>query len=58
MSADPDVFDARTDVFEAAEWLIESGYRHLPVVSGSGDLEGIVSLRDLVKALLESLEEE
>lgn len=58
MSPDPDVFDSRTDVFEAAEWLVESGYRHLPVVGSSGDLQGIVSLRDLLGSLLEALEEE
>lgn len=58
MSTDPDVFDSRTDLFEAAEWLIESGYRHLPVVGSSGDLKGIVSLRDLLASILEALEEE
>lgn len=57
MSVDPDVFDAGTDVFEAAQWLLESGYRHLPVVSG-GELLGVVSVRDLLRGVVVSLEEE
>ncbi|MDP3983430.1 MAG: CBS domain-containing protein [Acidimicrobiia bacterium] len=51
MSRDPDVFSPDDDVWEAAEWLAESGYRHLPVIEG-GQLLGIVSVRDLLVALL------
>lgn len=57
MGADPDVFDPETEVFEAAEWLLASGYRHLPVVDETG-LLGVVSLRDLLGSVLSSLEEE
>lgn len=55
MAADPDVFAPDVDVWDAAEWLIEAGYRHLPVVD-EGDLLGVVSLRDLLRAVLESAE--
>jgi len=58
MGPDPDTFAADTDVFEAAEWLLEAGYRHLPVVDAHGELLGIVSLRDLLRSILASLEEE
>lgn len=58
MAPDPDTFDLETDVFEAGEWLLEAGYRHLPVVDPTGELLGIVSLRDLLRAILASLEEE
>ncbi|HUO46055.1 MAG TPA: CBS domain-containing protein [Acidimicrobiia bacterium] len=51
MTREPDVFDPEDDVWEAAEWLAESGYRHLPVIE-SGQLLGIVSVRDLLVALL------
>jgi CBS domain-containing protein len=51
MSREPDVFSPEFDVWEAAEWLAESGYRHLPVVE-DGALLGIVSVRDLLLALL------
>jgi|FLYL01.1.fsa_nt_gi CBS domain-containing protein len=56
MSVDPDVFSPSVDVFEAAEWALESGYRHLPVVDG-GELLGIVSVRDLLAAVLSELED-
>ncbi len=55
MSSDPDLFDADTDVFEAAEWLLQSGYRHLPVVEGS-ELLGVVSVRDLLAAVMSSVD--
>ncbi|CAN5252148.1 CBS domain-containing protein [soil metagenome] len=53
MSRDPDVFSPDFDIREAAEWLAESSYRHLPVVE-SGDLLGIVSVRDILVALVGS----
>lgn len=57
MTKDPDVFHPDDDVWEAAEWLAESGYRHLPVLEG-GQLLGIVSVRDLLLALLAEEDEE
>ncbi|HKX75032.1 MAG TPA: CBS domain-containing protein [Acidimicrobiia bacterium] len=51
MTKDPDTFHPDDDVWEAAEWLAESGYRHLPVLE-AGQLLGIVSVRDLLVALL------
>ncbi len=57
MAADPDVFAPETDVFEAGEFLLESGYRHLPVVD-DGTLLGVVSLRDLLGAVLAATAED
>ena len=51
MSSEPDVFSPENDVWEAAEWLAEAGYRHLPVLE-DGRLLGIVSVRDLLVAIL------
>ncbi|HSJ27253.1 MAG TPA: CBS domain-containing protein [Acidimicrobiia bacterium] len=56
MASEPDVFTPETDVFEAGEFLLESGYRHLPVVD-DGTLLGVVSLRDLLGAVLASTDE-
>jgi CBS domain-containing protein len=55
MSADPDTFDPDLDVWDAAAWISESGYRHLPVVDDEGVLLGVVSVRDLLKALVETV---
>lgn len=57
MASEPDTFAPDVDVFEAGEFLLESGYRHLPVVE-DGTLLGVVSLRDLLGAVLSAVEEE
>jgi CBS domain-containing protein len=57
MASDPDTFAPETDVFEAGEFLLESGYRHLPVVE-DGNLLGVVSLRDLLGAVLAATAED
>ena len=55
MSDDPDTFDPDLDVWDAASWIAESGYRHLPVVGDDGGLKGVVSIRDLLKALVDTV---
>jgi CBS domain-containing protein len=55
MSGDPDTFDPDLDVWDAATWIAESGYRHLPVVDDDGALLGVVSIRDLLKALVDTV---
>lgn len=55
MSDEPDTFDPDLDVWDAAAWIVESGYRHLPVVGDDGNLQGVVSVRDLLKALVDTV---
>jgi CBS domain-containing protein len=55
MSRDPDTFDPDLDVWDAAAWITESGYRHLPVMDDEGTLLGVVSIRDLLKALVDTV---
>lgn len=50
MTAAPDVFDPSTRVDEAAKWLLETGYRHLPVVDND-EIVGVVTTRDLLFAM-------
>ncbi|HEY5578345.1 MAG TPA: CBS domain-containing protein, partial [Acidimicrobiia bacterium] len=50
MTADPDTFSPEVDVREAAMWMLETGYRHLPVVEG-GELLGVISARDVMWVL-------
>lgn len=51
MAAAPDTFAPSVPVTEAAAWLMQTGYRHLPVMD-DGELLGIVGVRDLLWALL------
>lgn len=55
MSDDPDTFDPDLDVWDAAVWITQSGYRHLPVVDDDGALTGVVSIRDLLTALVDTV---
>lgn len=55
MTSLPDTFGPDMTVEEAAEWMLASGYRHLPVVDESGDLMGIVSIKDVLWAVTEPL---
>jgi len=55
MSGDPDTFDPDLDVWDAAAWIAESGYRHLPVMDDDGTLLGVVSIRDLLKGLVDTV---
>jgi len=41
------------EVEKAARCMIEGGFRHLIVLDENGEAEGILSIRDLVEALLE-----
>jgi CBS domain-containing protein len=50
MTESPDTIGPGIRVREAVIWLMQTGYRHLPVVDGS-ELLGIVSVRDLLWAL-------
>jgi CBS domain-containing protein len=50
MTPDPVTVEAHTDVEEAARIMIDSGFRHLPVLDDDGRVVGIVSLRRVVSA--------
>jgi len=53
MTESPDTVPANLSVREAAAWLLETGYRHLPVMEG-GELLGIVSIKDVLWALFQT----
>jgi CBS domain-containing protein len=40
------------DMHEAAQRMAEGGFRHLIVLDRGGQVEGVLSIRDLLKALL------
>ena len=49
MSVPVDVIERTVSLQDALTTLRERGYRHMPVVDASGDLCGVVSLRDLMR---------
>ncbi len=51
MTPGPDLIDPDVPVVDAAAWMLETGYRHLPVVE-DGELLGIVDSRDVLWALI------
>jgi CBS domain-containing protein len=51
MSDAPDTFSPDVDCREAAAWLLEVGYRHMPVME-DGELLGIVSIRDILWSII------
>ena len=51
MADAPDTFSPDVDVEEAARWLLEVGYRHMPIME-DGELLGIVSIRDILWAIV------
>lgn len=53
MSQAPDTVAPDVSVSEAAKWLLEAGYRHLPVMA-DGELLGIVTIRDVLWAITET----
>ena len=55
MSETPDTFGPDVEVREAAAWLLEMGYRHMPVMQ-EGELLGIVSIRDILWAIISAEE--
>jgi CBS domain-containing protein len=46
MTRDPKTVDPNVDVDDAMKTMLESGFRHLPVVE-RGEVVGMVSMRDL-----------
>lgn len=50
MTKGPDTIGPDVDVEEAVAWLLEMGYRHLPIMDGA-ELLGVVSIRDLLWAM-------
>lgn len=53
MTPEPDSLAPDVDVEDAAEWLLATGYRHLPVID-EGHLLGIASIKDILWAITET----
>jgi CBS domain-containing protein len=50
MTRDPLTIGSDADAEGAVRLMSERHFRHLPVVDGSGELAGMLSMRDLVRA--------
>lgn len=58
MTADVDYLTPETQLDEVFEVFTVRGYRHAPVRDSSGEVIGVLSIRDLVAARLEELSRE
>jgi CBS domain-containing protein len=50
MTEYPDAFHPEMTVDEASEWMLATGFRHLPVVDG-GTVIGVISIKDVLWAV-------
>jgi CBS domain-containing protein len=55
MTSEPTTASPSWDVIKAADAMIRGSFRHLIVLDGSGSVEGVLSIRDLVAGLLAEL---
>ncbi len=54
MTSLPDTFGPEMSVEDAADWMLATGYRHLPVVDDKGAVLGMVSIKDILWAVTDS----
>ncbi len=57
MTTTPETLEIGAKVAFAVQRMEVGGYRHLPVVGDTGELTGIISVRDILQYLTESLPE-
>ena len=53
MTEYPDSFTPDMNVEEAAEWMLATGFRHLPVIDGD-EVLGVISIKDVLWAITDS----
>jgi CBS domain-containing protein len=53
MTRDPETVDLSESTSQAAAVMIHGGFRHLPVVDHGGNAVGIVSIRDLMRVVVD-----
>ena len=54
MTSLPDTFGPEMSVEDAADWMLATGYRHLPIVDDVGAVLGMVSIKDVLWAVTDS----
>jgi len=56
MTKDPDTFHSETSLREAVSWILDTGYRHMPVVDDVTP-KAVVSIKDLLFAVSQVISE-
>ena len=57
MTKNPVTVGPNTTLHDAAQIMFDKWFRHLPVVDDAGAVQGVISLRDLLGLVAESMEE-
>ena len=55
MTADPETLQGTAKIAFAVQRMVLGGYRHLPIVGEDGRLTGIISVRDVLRYLTETM---
>jgi CBS domain-containing protein len=58
MTTDVVTVRPNTEIRDAAEIMFQKWFRHLPVTTDSGDVVGVISLRDLLTLVARSMDDE
>lgn len=54
MTTNPTVLSSDSSIAEAVYWMSQGGYRHIPLVNKKGEIQGFVSIRDILDYLAEN----
>ncbi|MDZ7343263.1 MAG: CBS domain-containing protein [candidate division KSB1 bacterium] len=58
MTRHPQVAPPQMEASEALEFMTDKHFRHLPIVDENGKLQGILSVRHLMRSIVESISHE
>ena len=58
MTRNPQVAPPKMEASEAFEFMTDKHFRHLPIIDANGKLQGMLSVRHLMRSIVESISHE